>query len=198
MTNKYTLAALIGLATILPLKGSMVISGDFQYGTPQPTVQITQKIDVTILTTGAFRTLIFDNWMISEYMNASLVNANNYVNQMVIYQINNGPALSIAIELFRDNINYTTGALNPGDGYFYFNTAINVVVGDLLSFKPTTLRFTPDPSFTTPPATFNGPFFVTTVNGTRLSSSTTNVPEPGYALLSALVLPYLLLRRRRL
>lgn len=190
----HTLAALAALASCLPLRGAILFLGDFQTGPPQPTVSITTKIDINMLTSDSVRTLIFDNWVISDGSDSSVYNAINAQSQTLSYQINNGPTENAIVQFFRDNINFNTGDLNPGDGYFYFQNAIPVLAGDVLSFKPGTLKFTYDPGFMTPPTNFSGPFFATNSLGYTITNSTFSIPEPGYGIF-ALLLPCLLLRR---
>jgi hypothetical protein len=197
MKSKY-LAFSTFLLLALTAPAAVVLSGNFNTGTPTATLTITNDIVFTITVTGIARGVVFDEWTSSDGHNDLVVNT-----QPINVVINN-VTTNITSYALHDNFASTSGSLTPNDGYLDFTSNfLAVTAGDTYTLKAGSYQFSPTPGAFNSPLNnriFTGNAFVfRSQTEAALSGPTSvgpNVPEPSAAILGLLsVLP--LLRRRR-
>lgn len=168
-----TLAALVAPS----LHADILTSGNFQTGTPTPTLNVSAAFTSNVTATGGISSLALDEWVINDGTGNSDAGGNTSLRTWS-YQIDNGAIQTFLVSGLIDNSVTVRGALTPNDGELYFNAGIGVSAGQTITFFPTTLTFSAvSPLFNPPPARFVGEVFGINSNGQRLTANA-QVPEP--------------------
>ena len=189
-----SLLILCALSTFGKVNAAVTTSGNFQTGTPTPTLSITEPFSLTISTTATVRYLIFDNWVTTDNgQNGALATAN----QFLFYTVNGGLVQQVGISQVTDNINVTVNSVTPGDGLITFDSLL-VFAGQVMTFSSQSFTFGSGTNAFNPaiPTNFTGNVFLNDINGVAASNSVA-VPEPATALLGLLTLPCLFFLRRK-
>lgn len=197
MTSRVTLP-LLALAVsflALPSQAAIVLSGNFQTGTPTPTLEITEDIEFEITNSSIVAFLIFDQWTISDGVGVAV---QDNPTQSVFYSLNGNPDASDVIGNLTDNFTSTAGAVTPGDGLLRFNSGIAVTSGDTLTIRAGTYTFESNADFNPllNDYTFTGDVFLINSSATQISNIV-SVPEPSSVGLLAVGMAALLVRRRK-
>lgn len=180
---------------------AITLAGNFQTGTPTPSITLSSPITLSITTTGQFAFLVFDDWNPNNNGNQAADFASS--GQTLSYRVNGGAVQTVGILYVQDR-GYSQLALTVNDGYFDLTTPISVVAGQTLTILPGTSTYSGvSNNFNTPPSPFTGNAFASTDTGGALSSlaSVGPVPEPSTAAmlgLGAAALGLALRGRRRL
>ena len=179
-----SLLAVLGLFAPCATRAAVTTSGNFQTGTPVPTLAFTNPFTLTITASGNASYLVFDEWVTSD---GSQTSATASTNQTLSYQINGGTTQSIGVSLLYDNLSRTVGAATANDGILSFGGSIAVTAGQTLTFLPSSATFASGgTAFNPPPSAFTGNAFLIDGSGTAYSAlgSVGAVPEPStWALL---------------
>ncbi len=202
MKTKHTaaLAAAFAIATTAASQGAIVLSGNFNTGTPTPTLTITQDITFNISVGGFPRILVFDEWTTSDGSQSFVFPT---VGQQFAYSLNGAPAnnsFSMPDAGLGDNLTSDARAITTKDGRLFFNSFL-ANVGDTVVVSAGSYTFGSDPQFnpllSTTDSIFTGETFLTDISGNRLTDNVSLVPESSALALTALASLSLLRRKRR-
>lgn len=175
---------------------AVITSGNFNSGSPAPTLEITSEISFAISVAGDLRGIAFNEWVTSDgAANTATVAP---FGQTISYRINGGVSqIFTPVNSVIDNAASPANGLTANDGYLFLFNTISVFPGDSISFQPGTFTFNATPGFNSAvPALFNGQAFVIDGAG-RALSGLVSVPEPSGILLSLAGLSACLARRKR-
>ena len=193
-THTAALVAAIAMATTSMGRAAIVISGNFNTGSPAPKLTITQDISFNITTTGDLTVIGLDEWTTNDTTQTSVT---VLVGQEISY-VNNGTPGTIKLARLFDNYTNSQGILSENDGILFFDQ-IQVTAGTTFVLKAGSFEFGSSSNFNTLLSdgfTFTGNTALATSSIGRLSENGVSVPEPSAALLSLLGAGFLLRRKR--
>ena len=176
LTLTLTLATLFGLPAA---RASILTAGNFQGGTPTPTLTISAPITLTINFNSPVMELAFVSWVFNDGNNDAVLPSPS--TQNVSYLLDGVPG-ALRLHGLVDNVVVNSGSssIRVNDGVLQLDNALNVRVGQTLTLLPQTFTFDANPDFNPHvPAVFNGDVFLTGWGG-RISDvvSAGAVPEP--------------------
>lgn len=186
-------AVSLALAAASTGNAAIVLSGDFNTGSPTPMLTITEDIVFTISTGGSVYALVFDEWAVSDGSTRTLGASPD---QFFAYSLN-GIGGNTDISSITDNYWGGGATLTANDGYLFF-AGIAFATDDTFTVKAGSYTFGAFPGFNPALAGkhFTGEVFLTNGDGDRLSANVSLVPEPSALMLSALGMLAVLRRRR--
>lgn len=198
--KKFTLALCAALVLCAAsVRADILLSGNFQTGTPAPTLTISAPFSLSITATGSIVAIVFDEWAPTDGTRNFVFPPNGGT---INYRINGGPLQTIGYGALADHFNDTVGSSTPNDGYMSFiGSGLSVTAGQTVTFPAQTLGFVtfganPDFDPNLPPV-FSGLIYATD-SGARNLTSANPAPEPGtWALLGVGAGLLGLVRRRR-
>ncbi|MEM1159026.1 MAG: PEP-CTERM sorting domain-containing protein [Verrucomicrobiota bacterium] len=193
------LASALLLLAVSHSESAVILSGDFQTGSPTPTLAITDDITFNIIANGLATYLVFDEWVASDGSG----NAVSFVTigpsgQSINYSLNGGSTTSAQAFQFFDNNATDFGDISENDGWLDFDSSFfALTTGDTLTIAAATYTFNFNTDFNPAvPSNFTGNVYIADGGGNRLSNIVA-VPEPTTGLLVALAGGLLVLSRRR-
>ena len=173
-------AAALATAALPSARAAVTLAGNFQTGSPRPSLSITTPITITIGSgTTTLRGLAFDEWAPND---GSSDVASPFNNQTITYQVNGGQQFAVGLSGFYDHANSTLGGITANDGFLYFSSPLSVSAGQTVTFPVQTLLLsgggsTFDPNLPNP---YNGPVYGFDGNFARASVNTpARSPAPG-------------------
>ena len=196
----FLLGALATLAAASAGRASILTTGNFQTGTPTPTLSLSTPVTLAITASDNVSGLVFDEWVTNDgTQNTAFTSPRP---QTLSYQIDGGAVQTVGVGYLVDNLAGTVGDVTANDGYLVLNGFLFVTAGQTLTFLPGSLTFgSGGAAFNPPPVVFNGNAYVDNMTGNALSgpASVNVAPEPSaWALLGVGVGALgLSLRRRR-
>ncbi len=192
--SRLPLIAIAFLAATAPGYAAIVLSGNFNSGTPTPKLTITEDIVFTMVAAGTSSYLVFDEWTTNDGSATYIMNDPDP--QSFFYSINGGSDMEGFISGLTDNFANNSGDLSANDGGLAMEFTANA--GDTVTIRAGSFTFS-NGSAVNPDLngkTFTGNVFFTAFGTEARITNVVTVPEPGTALLCALALPALLRRRR--
>lgn len=200
MKHKNLCPLVLGLCVLLlgatTTRAQITLSGDFQTGTPTPTMTLVQDLELTVTTASTFAGwLVFEDWTVSDGTQTAVVT--NPAPQSISFSLDGAPdATTNAVFLIDNDAGVTGNDVTANDGIFEF-TALTVSPGQTLTIRSFALTFFSNPNFNPSlPTTFTGNVFLADLAGNQLSEIT-QVPEPTTGALVLASLAGLALRRQR-
>ncbi|MEM6600362.1 MAG: PEP-CTERM sorting domain-containing protein [Verrucomicrobiota bacterium] len=194
-----TLISVLLLLVVSHSESAVILSGDFQTGSPTPTLDITADITFNIIANGLATYLVFDEWVVSDGSG----NAVSFLTigpgvQNISYSLNGGSVTSAQAFQFFDNNASDFGDISENDGWLDFDSSsFALTAGDMLTIAAATYTFNFNADFNPAvPSNFTGNAYIADGSGNRLSSNVA-VPEPTTGLLVVLAGGLLALRRRQ-
>ena len=167
---------------------TVLTSGNFQTGTPTPTLIITEDISFEIIADGTASFLVFDEWVVSDGTLHAVSFPTSPIVQNIDYTLNGGSQTSAQAFQLYDNHASVLGDITDNDGVIVFNSFMfDLTTGDNLTISVATYTFTFNPDFNSAiPSAFQGNVFIADDFGNRLTNLT-QVPEPAGAAIIGLL-----------
>lgn len=173
---------------------AVVTSGNFQTGATTPTLGFSQAFNITVSTAGNFIGIAFDEWVVSDGSNTSVLDNPAAV---FSYRINNGSTQTVPVASLYDNRAANVAALTPNDGYLLVSEYPAVAVGDIVTVNAQSFSFGSNAAFNSNlPSLFTGNVILVAAGAAALSAPTP-VPETASHVFAAISLAVLLGIRRR-
>lgn len=189
-------AGLITFASLGTATATITTSGNFQTGTPTPTLTNASQFYIVISVTGSVSFLVFQGWVVNDGTKDTVSTNPASQNFSYLNSFNPGaPVLTAPILSFTDNSAAFFGAISPNDGYLTFATPFPVTAGQYLSIPYQSFTFDSTPNFH-PASAFNRTVFVADASGTQLSDRST-LPEPSTMAFGTIAAFLALARRPR-
>lgn len=195
-----TVVILLLLLVISRSHSAVLMSGDFQTGSPTPTLTFTNDISFEITASGTATFLVFDEWVVSDGTLHAVSFPTSPSVQNIDYTLNGGSLASAQAFQLYDNNASVFGDITDSDGVIVFSSLLfDVTTGDTLTISAATYTFTFNPDFNSAiPSVFQGNVFIADDFGNQISSLTP-VPEPaGAAMIGLLSFIIVMLRAGKL
>jgi hypothetical protein len=194
MVQRIFLILICALAATATSRAAISVSGNFQTGSPTPTLSIEWDIEFAITKSGQVAMLVFDEWVTSD---GNLNNAHPASSSSLVYHIVGQPDdQSVGVLHLADNLTFDSGNVTEHDGVLALYD-LQVAEGDVLIIRMgQTFTFNPTGDFNSNlPTSFTGSVFLADYLGVSMSEIV-QIPEPSSLILGALG-SLALLRRRR-